>query len=132
MAGEDTAAGATSARGLLGSLKSLVATLVAIAQTRLELLANEIHEEGLRLSQLLVLALIAVLFLGFGVLLLTLLVIVVFWDSNRLLAIGGAAAVYLVIGISLAIEVRRRSAASSRLFEASLGELKKDRDRLSA
>jgi uncharacterized membrane protein YqjE len=132
MAGEDTAAGASRSSGLLGSLKSLVATLVAIAQTRLELLANEIHEEGLRVSRMLVLALIAVLFLGFGVLLLTLLVIVVFWDSNRLLAIGGAAAVYLVIGISLAIEVRRRSAASSRLFEASLGELKKDRERLSA
>lgn len=132
MAGEDSAAGATRTGGLLGSLKNLAATLIAIAQTRLQLLANEIQEEGLRLRQLALLAIIAVFFFACGVLLLTLLVIVVFWDSNRLLAIGGFTTLYLVIGIALAIEVRRRAAARSRLFEASLGELKKDRERLSA
>ena len=132
MAGEDSAAGATRASGLLGSLKNLAATLLAIAQTRLRLLANEIQEEGLRLRQLLLLAFSAVFFLLFSVLLLTLLVIVVFWDSNRLLAIGGFATLYLVIGIALAGVVRRRAGARSRLFEASLGELEKDRERLSS
>lgn len=130
MAGEDSAAGAKRASGLLGSIRNLAATLVAVAQTRLELLANELQEEGLRLRQLLLLALVALFFLLFGVMLLTLLVIVLFWDSNRLLAIGGFAALYLVIGIVLAMMVRNRAAARSHLFEASLAELRKDHERL--
>ena len=70
-------------------------------------------------------------FFACGVLLLTLLVIVMFWDTNRLLAIGGFAVLYLAIGAGLAMAARARAAAGSRLFEASLGELKKDHDRLS-
>ena len=132
MAGEDSAAGTTRASGLLGSVKNLAATLVAIAQTRLQLFANEIHEEGLRLRQLWLLAVIAVFFLAFGVMLLTLLVIILFWDSNRLLAIGGFAMLYLIIAIALVVEVRKRDATRSRLFEASLSELKKDHERLSS
>jgi uncharacterized membrane protein YqjE len=132
MAGADSAAGAARAGGLLGSVKRLVATLVAVVRTRLQLLANEIHAEGLRLAQLLLLGAAAVFCLAMGVLLLTVLVIVMFWDTNRLLAIGGCALVYLAVGIALAAVARGRATAQSRLFEASLGELDKDRDRLSA
>ncbi len=132
MAGENSAAGARRAGGLLGSLKNLVATLVAVAQTRLQLLANEIQEESLRLWRLWLLSIIAVFFFAGSVLLFTLLVIVAFWDSNRLLAIGGFAALYLIIGIVLAIELRRSATVDSRLFEASLGELTKDHERLSS
>jgi uncharacterized membrane protein YqjE len=131
MAGEDSAAAAKRASGLLGSIRNLAATLAAIAQTRLELLANEFQEEGLRLRRLLLLALVALFFLLFGVMLLTLLVIALFWDSNRVLAIGAFAALYLVIGMVLAMMVRNRAAARSHLFEASLAELKKDHARLS-
>jgi uncharacterized membrane protein YqjE len=131
MAGADSAAGAR-AGGLLGSLKNLVATLVDVAHTRLQLLGNEIHEERLRLQQLWLLAFIALFFFVLGVLLCTLFVIVLFWDSNRLLAIGGFAGVYLAIGTGFAIAVRNRAARGSRLFEASLGELKKDRARVSS
>ncbi len=132
MAGEESAAGAARAGGLLGSLRNLAATLLGIAQTRLQLLANEIQEETLRLRQLALLAIGAVFFLVVSVLLLTLLVIVVFWDSNRLAAIGGMAALYLVVGVVLASEARKRAAARTRLFEASIGELRKDRERVSA
>ena len=132
MAGADSTAGAARAGGLLSSIKKLVATLVAILQTRLELFANEVHAEGMRLAQMLLLGAAAVFFLACSILLLTFLVIVMFWDTNRLLAIGGFAVLYLVIGAVLAFAARGRAAAGSRLFEASLGELKKDRDRLSA
>jgi len=132
MAGADPAAGNARAGGLLGSVKKLVATLVAVAQTRLQLLANEIHEERSRIQQLWLLAIIAVFFFTLGVLLFTLFVIALFWDSNRLLAIGGFAAFYVVIGIVFAVAVRNRAARGSRLFEASLAELKKDRARLSS
>ena len=132
MAGADSTAGAARAGGLLSSIKQLVATIVAIVQTRLELLANELHAERQRLVQMLALGIAAVFFLAFGFLLLTFLVIATFWDTNRLFAIGGFALLYLVIGAALAAAARARAAAGTRLFETSLGELKKDRDRLSA
>jgi uncharacterized membrane protein YqjE len=131
MAGADPSAGAR-AGGLLGSTKKFVATLLEIAHTRLQLLGNEIHEERLRIQGLWVLAIIAVFFFAMGVLLFTFLMIVLFWDSNRFLAIGGFAALYLVLGIAFAVTVRNRAAKGSRLFEATLGELKKDRSRLSS
>jgi uncharacterized membrane protein YqjE len=131
MAGADRTAGAARAGGLLSSMKKLIATLLAVVQTRLALFANEVHAEGLRLAQMLWLGAAAVFFLACGVLLLTLLVIVMFWDTNRVLAIGSFAVLYLAIGAALAWAARSRAAAGTRLFEASLGELKKDRDRLS-
>ena len=132
MAGEDSAAGAARKGGVLGSVRNLAATAVAIVRTRLELLANEIQEEGLRLRQVAVLGLGALFFLALGVLLLTLLVIVAYWDEHRLLVIGALAAFYLALALMLGLAAQRRAAARPKLFEASLAELKKDRERLSA
>jgi uncharacterized membrane protein YqjE len=131
MAGRDAAGGTARAGGLLGSIKKLVATLVAVADTRLRLLANELHAETYRVGQLLLLGAASVFLLAFGCVLLTFFVIVMFWDCNRLLAIGGFAALYIVVGVVLAAIVRGRATSRTRLFEASLAELGKDRDRLS-
>jgi len=132
MAGEDSAAGAARKGGVLGSVRNLAATAVAIVRTRLELLANEIQEEGLRLRQLALFAFAALFCLALGVLLLTLLVIAAYWDENRLAVIGGLAVFYLALAFVLGLAAQRRAAARPRLFEASLAELKKDRERLSA
>ena len=132
MAGEDSAAGARHAGGLLGSLKNLASTLVALAQTRLQLLANELHAEKLRLAQLGLYAAAAVFFFALGIIMLTLLVIVGFWDSHRLLALGGFAGIYLLVGLAFGVAVLRRATQRSRLFEASLQELAKDREWLSS
>jgi uncharacterized membrane protein YqjE len=131
MAGEDSAAGARRAGGLLGSAKNLASTLIAVAQTRLQLLANELHAEKLRLARLGLFAAAAIFFIALGAIMLTLLVIVVFWDSHRLLAIGGFAAIYLLLGIAFGVTVLTRATERTRLFEDSLRELAKDRERLS-
>jgi uncharacterized membrane protein YqjE len=131
MAGADSATGARTG-GLLTSLKQLVATLVAVLQTRLELLANEVQAEKLRLTQLLLLGISALFFLACAVLLLTVLVVVALWDTHRLLAIGGFAALYLGMGVGFALAARARASAGTQLFVASLAEFEKDRDRLSA
>lgn len=132
MAGEDSAAGAGHAGGLMGSLKKLASTLVALAQTRLQLLANELQAERLRLLHLWLLAAAAVFFLALGIVMLTVLVVVLFWDSHRLLALGGFAGIYLLIGIIVGARVFRRATERSHLFEASLQELAKDRKWLSS
>ena len=131
MAGADSAAGARTG-GLLTSLKQLVATLVAVVKTRLELLASEVQAEKLRLTQLLLLCISALFFLACAVLLLTVLVVVALWDTHRLLAIGGFAALYLGMGVGFALAARARASAGTQLFVASLAEFEKDRDRLSA
>jgi uncharacterized membrane protein YqjE len=132
MAGEGTAAGGMRASGLLSSIRNLASTLVELAQTRLQLLANEIREEKLRLSQLVLFAAAAVFFAALGIIMLTLLVIILFWDDNRLLAVGGFAAFYSICGIVFAAAAVKRVNAHSHLFEASLRELAKDRERLSS
>ena len=120
----------SSSGGLLQSLRNLAAMLVAVLQTRLELLVTEIEEARARFRRLLALAVVAIFFLSLSVLTLTLFVIVLFWDTYRLSVIGGLAAVYLVIGGTAAFAARRQAAAQPRLFSASLAELTKDRERL--
>ena len=131
MAGADSAAGDKRAGGLLGSLKKLASSLAAVVQTRLQLFANELHAEGLRLARLGLCAAAAVFFFSLGVIMLTLFVTVLFWDSNRLLVIVGFAAGYLALGVAFGVAVCRRVRERSHLFEASLHELAKDRERLS-
>ena len=57
--------------GLMDSAKRLASTLIAIISTRLELLANEVQEERLRLMQMFFFSLFALFCFGMGVLLLT-------------------------------------------------------------
>ena len=116
--------------GLMGSVKRLTGSLIAILSTRLELLANELQEERLRLTQMLLLALIALFCLGTGLMLLNAFIVVLFWDDHRLLALGLLSLVYLVAGAAIAMVVRAKAQAGSKLFAASLAELDKDRQAL--
>ena len=123
----------TSRRGgLFDSLKVLTATLIAIAHTRLELLSTELEEERLRLSSMLVWTLVALFCAGLGVVLATLFVVLVLWDSYRLLALG-IPAILFILGAALAwLVVRGKARAKPRLFAASLTELSKDREELTS
>lgn len=116
--------------GLFESLKALTTTLVGIVHTRLELLSVDIAEEREQLITLAVLVQAALFCLGVGVVLLAVLVAVAFWESHRLLALGGLAAVFLLTGIGLAWFAVHRTRTRPRLFAASLGELARDRQQL--
>ncbi|MEO7726084.1 MAG: phage holin family protein [Burkholderiales bacterium] len=107
MAGADSTAGAARTGGLLRSVKQRIGTLAATVQTRLQLLANDVHAESLRLAQKLLLGAGALIFLVCGVLPLTFLVIVLFWGSTRVLASGGSALLYFAIGAALAVTAAR-------------------------
>jgi len=60
----------------------------------------------------------------------TIFVIVLFWDSQRLAAIGFLTVLYVGIGVGTALYARREAAESKRPFAATLEELRKDRDHL--
>jgi uncharacterized membrane protein YqjE len=117
-------------RGLIESLKALAATLVAIAHTRLDLLASDLEEERVHLFSLLVLALVGLFFLGVGVVLAAMLLVAAFWDTHRLLVLGLLAGTFLAAGIAAWALAMRKARAKPKLFAASMSELLKDRQRL--
>ena len=120
------------ATGILQSLRNLATTLVALLQNRLELLATDLEEERIRLLQVLFWAAGALFFFALGVLMITMFVVLMLWDSYRLAGIVVLAAVFLAIGVGLALGVYKLMHRRSLLFSASLDELAKDKDRLTS
>ncbi len=116
--------------GLLASSKGLLSTMLGMLRTRLELLHTEVEEEQIRVGGILWHGVLAALLLGFGLVFLALFLTVLFWDSNRLLVLGGAATVFLLGGGLALNRARRGIQAGCGLFSASLAELKKDRQAL--
>jgi uncharacterized membrane protein YqjE len=116
--------------GLMDSVKRLASTLIAIVSTRLELLANELQEERLRLMQMFFLSLSALFCFGMGILLLTIFITVLFWDEHRLAVLGGLCILFFVLGTLMAMLLRNKAQSKPKLFSASLGELVKDREQL--
>lgn len=116
--------------GLLASLRRLVATFVEILQTRVEIVATEFEEERERLRELVVFSILTLFFAGAGLLLLTLYIVIMFWDTHRLNVVGGFALFYLVAGFVCGVILRRRLRTRPRLFAATLAELSRDRNRL--
>ena len=123
---------AVPARGLLEALGDLAATLVAMAHTRLDLISTDLEEDRDHLLALTVTALGAVFFLGIGVVLSALLLVVLFWDTHRILILGLLAAAFLAAGLAAADQARRMARTKPRLFASSLAELLKDRQELAS
>jgi uncharacterized membrane protein YqjE len=112
--------------GLLESLRGLATTFVALVQTRLEIFASEFDEERTRLARTVVLAVVAAFCLGLAVVLLVLLVVVVFWDSNRLLAIGVIAGLFALGALAALVKLRAAVRQRPKFLSATLAELHKD------
>jgi uncharacterized membrane protein YqjE len=128
----DAASKVSGERGLFASTKGLLGTGVALLHNRLELLGVELAEERVRLVSVLAYGAAAFLCIAAGLIFLAILLTVLLWDSNRLLALGVFSALFLGAGIAsltLAVSLAR---SGSKLFSASLAELRKDRETLSA
>lgn len=117
----------TSSPGLLGSLRQLAATLLELAQVRLELLSSDIEHEKLRLLGTLLWVALAVLLTGIGLAVLAMLVAVLFWDSHRLLALSLLVLVYLLAAVAAGWQARRRWHTPRGVFATSADELARDR-----
>ncbi len=116
--------------GLFDSLRRLLAGLVAIAQTRLELVTTELAAEIQRAVGVLLWAAIALFFGGLSVLMIAITVVVATPDEHRLLAAGLVCATFVAGAIGAALVVRRKITERPPLLSASLGELRKDREAL--
>ena len=113
---------------LLDSLTGLTKNIVAMAETRLKLLALDMQETGLNFLSLLVLTGIILTCFGLALILTTLLVVVIFWDSHRLLALGGAAGFFALAGSALWFTVLAKFRNMPQIFAATREEFAKDRE----
>ena len=115
-----------SAEGLLGTLKSLTALAVAMAHNRLNLLSTDLEIAREQTVSVLMMVLVALFCLCFGALLLALFVVVIFWDTHRLIALGSMTGLFMLIGVICLWRVIKALKAMPATFDASLAELAKD------
>ena len=111
---------------LLVSLRGFATTSVRLLRTRLELFRIETQEETSRITGLLFWGFVAALLAVVGVTLLAVFITVLLWDSHRLLALGVFTALFLAaagVATTLALRLARQG---SRMFAASLAELRRD------
>lgn len=116
--------------GWLASLRQLGASFVALLHTRAELLARELERERIRVTRLVLLGLAAAFFVALGAITFTIFIIVLFWDSQRLIAIGFLTVLYFGIAAGIAFFAKHEAASGRKPFSASIAQLKQDRDAL--
>jgi uncharacterized membrane protein YqjE len=119
-----------SQENLLSSIKNILATGASIAQTRLELLSVDVQIARSKFISLLVMIVCALFFLFFGLVMLSLLIVIYSWESNRILALGLITSAFITIGLILVILVMQSLRTMPKLFEASIAEFAKDREEL--
>jgi len=123
--------GSTGKGGLLDSVKALASTLILMAQTRLELLSTEIEEERAWLTTLMVWTMVALFCAAIAVVLAAMLIVIIFWDSYRILALSILICIF-ILGAGFAWRVVFNMTNSKpRLFTSSIEEMSKDREQLS-
>jgi uncharacterized membrane protein YqjE len=113
--------------GLLGSARRVLATLLEIGQTRLQLASTELEEERLRLAELFLWATFALFFLGVGLVLAALLLVLLFWDGQRELVLGTISVVFLIVGVFAGTTWRRKSRNKPPLLATTIAEFQRDR-----
>ena len=111
--------------GLFASLKTVSATVLAMGQTRLELLGNEIETQKLLALRILMLAQALLFCAGVGVVLLVML-LVVLAGEQRAWVLGGCAAVFGLAAMGFYRSLMRVVNTPEPPFAASLAELQED------
>ena len=112
--------------GIFVTVTQFFRTLRDVAENRLELFLVELQEERARLFDALLLAVIGIVCAGMTLVMLTLLVVVAFWETHRLLVIALVMVVYAGVAVTAFISLRARL-QRWRAFSATLEQIKKDR-----
>ncbi len=114
--------------GLGDALSSLLATGIAMLRTRLELAMVEFEEQRERTKMMLVLVVIATMFSSFALIALSVVVVVLLWNSYPLAALFGVVLGYVAVA-AIAIYALKQTSAP-RPFATTLHELERDAEAL--
>jgi uncharacterized membrane protein YqjE len=114
--------------GLVHSAQSLLAGLIALGRTRLELFGTELQEELTRLFFTLIGAMAVLLLAALGLGFSGLAVLVLLDGESRALAAAAMGVVFLLGAFAAAWSMRRLTREKPRTFSATLAELERDRE----
>ncbi len=114
------------------SFRAGLRSLLAYAQTRAALAANEVEEQVLRLLEVALWAAAALFLFSIALAFVAFFIVLMFWDTNRLLAAGLVAAAFIAAGAVSVLMARAGLAARPRFLAATIAEIQKDRERSQA
>lgn len=116
---------ADAPEGLLASFQRVLRTLLALVQNRFELFAVEWQEERTRLVEALLLAAGVVIVGALSLVMVTLTIVVIFWETHRLAVMISLTVTYVAGAAFLFWNLRRRLKDWTP-FAATVDELRKD------
>ena len=115
-----------SAPGIIPSLKKLLQIVLTTAANRLELVAVETQEEAARWVESLILVAALAVLGGLTLAMISLTIVLTFWEEHRLAAMVGLSIFYLLAFLGTVWRLRWRF-KNWDSFAATLAELKKDK-----
>lgn len=116
--------------GLVESVRRLGAGLIALAQTRLELVTNEVSVEIHRAVSTLIWVFAALFFGGLTVVMLAITLIIAVSEERRVAVAALTVIAFLVTAIVAGATVRSRLRSGPRLLSVTIEELRRDREAL--
>lgn len=116
--------------GVAASLARVGAELIALLHARAELATVEVEEEVLRYFTFLVLALTALFFMALSVILTVFLLVILFWEDQRIAVLIGTILFLAGCGIYIGMHIRERFRRKPQLLGNTLMELSRDIDAL--
>ena len=114
--------------GVLASLRRLGSALLATLHSRADLLGYELARERIRVTRIVLLGVAALFFVMLGAITATILVIALFWEGQRFIAIGSLTVLYFGIAAALGLFAKSQASRAARPFAASIEQLRKDRE----
>lgn len=127
------ASSATSGRptlGVMDSIRTTLATTASVIRTRLEIISTELEEQREWMQSLVLLGLAGLFFVSMGLVMLTLFVVALFWESHPKAVLGVFAALYLGGGIFAVMTFRNKIKVRPKMFQTTTEELAKDEAQL--
>jgi uncharacterized membrane protein YqjE len=122
----DPESGEHASLGLFGSLRRTLADAIELAHTRLQLLSVEVEARMLNSRLVMLWSAVALFSAALAMLMLTFTILIIFWDTHRLLAAGIITAFFALIAVAATQVVRHRVRTRPRLLAATIEELKHD------
>jgi len=112
--------------GILDSLRAFGGGLIASLQDRVQLLSVELQEEKFRLIQIFIWISAAVFAGVMAITFASLTLVFFFWDSARLVVLGGLTLFYAGLATIIVIAFRRYLKRQPQPFASTIEELQED------
>jgi len=113
-----------------GRLQNLLASLLDLVHTRMDLLGTELREELLRFGFIMAGAVLVLLLVTVGTGMLAAALVLALWHEHALLGLSLAGALFVLFGCATVWAMSRVIRAKPRPFDATLDALRRDRDAL--